>query len=96
MNFKKKLETVLSYIYGTGIALVVLIGALSVLGYIAAIIAGGSTAEAICTFIYKQLYPVLIYASSVFVLIGLVKMYISGQHALTSAKKKTADKQTAK
>lgn len=86
-NFKEKLEKVLSYIYGVGIGAALLIGTLSVIGYIIAIIAGGNIAEQICEFIYKGVYPKLIYASSVIVLIGLVKMYISGQHSLTASKK---------
>lgn len=87
-NIKEKIEKVLSYIYGVGIAVALLIGTLSVIGYVIAIIAGGTVAENICNFIYKGVYPKLIYASSVIVLIGLVKMYISGQHSLTAAKGK--------
>ncbi len=87
-NFRKELAYYLSYIYGTGIAVSLFIGALSFLGYVAAIIVGGDTAAEICTFIYKQVYPVIIYISSLSVLLGLVKMYLAGEKSLVPPKKK--------
>ena len=87
-EFRKKAANVLAYVYGTGIAIALFVGALSALGYLVAIIIGGETAAEICTFIYKQLYPVIIYLSSVTVLIGLVKMYVAGEKSLVPPKKK--------
>ena len=87
-NFREKTAKVLSYVYGTGIAIALFAGALSFLGYLAAIIIGGETAAEICSFIYKQCYPVIIYLSSVSVLIGLVKMYVAGEKSLVPPKKK--------
>ncbi len=87
-NFREKTAKILSYIYGTGIAVALFAGALSFLGYLAAIIIGGETATDICVFIYKKCYPVIIYISSVSVLIGLVKMYVAGEKSLVPPKKK--------
>lgn len=62
------------------------VGGLSFFGYFAALIAGGDTATQICTFIYKGLYPYLIKLSSVMILVGLIKMYLCGEIALSSKK----------
>ena len=91
---KKKLEkiaNVLNIIFGYGIMLALFLGGLSFFGYLAALIIGGDTAAAICTFIYKKAYPVLVYASSVLILLGLVVMYLRGEKALASEKKKKAE-----
>ena len=85
---RENIAKVLSYIYGIGIAVALFVGAFSFLGYIAALIIGGDIAANICHFIYKQLYPVIIYLSSVTVLLGLVKMYVAGEKSLVPPKKK--------
>lgn len=87
-NFREKTAKILSYIYAIGITVALFAGALSFLGYIAAMIIGGDTATDICTFIYKQIYPVIIYLSSCSVLVGLVKMYVAGEKSLVPPKKK--------
>ena len=87
-NFREKAAKVLSYIYAIGIAVALFAGALSFFGYVAAMIISGDTATDICTFIYKQIYPVIIYLSSCSVLIGLVKMYVAGEKSLVPPKKK--------
>ena len=87
-KFRENTAKVLSYIYGVGIAVALFVGAFSFFGYVAAIIIGGDTAAEICHFIYKQLYPIIIYLSSVTVLIGLVKMYVAGEKSLVPPPKK--------
>lgn len=87
-KFRETTATVLSYIFGIGIAVSLFAGALSVLGYIAALIIGGQTATDICNFIYKDFYPVIVYMSSVTILLGLVKMYVAGEKSLVPPKKK--------
>ena len=72
MNAKKFLGT----LYGLGIMLALFIGGLSFLGYIYALWAGGDTAAVICTFIYKSLYPELVYWTSWIVLLGIVRSYL--------------------
>lgn len=84
-ELRNKIATVLKYVYGIGIAVALFAGALTLIGYIVAFIVGGELATEICVFIYKKIYPVIIYISSVSVLIGLVKMYFAGEKALTSS-----------
>ena len=86
-NVRAKIATVMSYIYGTGIALALFFGAFTFLGYLAAIIIGGQTATDICVFIYKKIYPILFTFSSAVVLFGLAKMYVAGEKALVPKKK---------
>ena len=86
-KFRETLAKALSYVYGIGIAVSLFTGALSVLGYIAALIIGGETAAEISRFIYKDFYPVIIYLSSISILLGLVKMYVAGEKSLVPPKK---------
>ena len=83
----KKISDVCKLIFGYGIMIVLFAGGLTFLGYVAALIIGGDTAAAICTWIYKSFVPVMIYASTVLILFGLVTMYIAGEKALTPGKK---------
>lgn len=87
-NFREKLAKVLSYVYAIGIAVSLFAGALSVIGYVVAMIFGGDTAAAICKFIYKDFYPIIIYIASVSILVGLVKMYVAGEKSLVPPKRK--------
>ena len=90
-----KIANGLNIVYGYGIMLALFLGGLSFFGYLVALIVGGDTAVVICNFIYKTAYPVLVYASSVLILLGLVFMYLRGEKALASEKKnkaKNADK----
>ncbi len=74
MNAKKFLGKV----YGWGIMLALFVGGLSFLGYLYAFWAGGDTAAAICIFIYKSVYPELVYWTSWIVLLGIVRSYLKG------------------
>lgn len=80
----KKLSAVLKTIFGYGIMITLFAGGLTFFGYVAALIIGGETATAICTFIYKSFLPVVVYASTIMILLGLVAMYLNGEMALTS------------
>lgn len=83
----KKISDVFKLIFGYGIMIVLFVGGLTFFGYIAALIIGGETATNICTWIYKSLIPVVIYASTILILFGLITMYIAGEKALTPEKK---------
>ena len=83
----KKIAGVFKLIYGYGIMIVLFAGGLTFFGYLAALIIGGETATAICTWIYKSFVPVMIYASTVLILFGLLTMYLAGEKALTPGKK---------
>lgn len=83
----KKISDKMKLIFGYSIMINLLIGGLTALGYIAAIIIGGDGAAATSDFIYNKIFTVLIYATSVTVLFGLLAMYIGGEYALKSEKK---------
>ncbi len=84
----KKISNVLKTIFGYGIMICLFTGGLTFFGYVAALFIGGGTATAICVFIYKTIIPWIIYCSTIMVLLGLVSMYLAGEMALTSNKKK--------
>ncbi len=87
-EFIKKLSSVIKTVFGYGIMICLFAGGLTFFGYLAALIIGGSVAASICTIIYNTIFPVIIYASSVLVLLGLLAMYLNGETALTVKKKK--------
>ena len=88
----KKISAVLKTIFGCGIMICLFAGGLTFFGYMAALIIGGETATAICTVIYKTIIPYIIKGSTFLILLGLVAMYLNGEMALTTAKKKTDKK----
>ena len=83
----KKIANVCKLIFGYGIMIALFVGGLTFFGYVAALIIGGDTAAAICTFLYKTVIPVIIYLAVIMVLLGLVAMYLNGEVALTPEKK---------
>ena len=85
----KKLSAILRTVFGYGIMLCLFAGGMTFFGYLAALFIGGETATAICVFIYKTSIPVIIRASTILVLLGLVVMYLNGEVALTANKKET-------
>ena len=82
----KKIAGVFKMIFGYGIMIVLFAGGLTFFGYVAALIIGGETATAICTWIYKTFVPVMIYTSTILILFGLLTMYLAGEKALTPDK----------
>ena len=89
-EFCKKLSAILKTVFGYGIMICLFAGGLSFFGYLAALCIGGETAAAICVFIYKGIIPYIIKISTIMVLLGLVAMYLNGEMALTSNKKKAS------
>mgnify|MGYP006873174151 FL=1 len=83
----KKVSDVFKLIFGYGIMIVLFAGGLTFFGYVIALIIGGETATNICTWIYKSFIPVIIYASTILILFGLLTMYLAGEKALTPGKK---------
>lgn len=70
-------------IFGYGIMATLLTGGLTFFGFLAALVIGGEAAAAICAVITKKVFPVIIYATNVLILLGLFTMYLSGEKALT-------------
>ena len=86
----KKVSDVCKLIFGYGIMIVLFAGGLTFFGYVAALIIGGETATAMCTWIYKTFIPIIIYASTILILFGLVTMYMAGEKALVPDRKHAA------
>lgn len=85
-----KISDVIRVIFGWGITISLFAGGLTFFGFIAALIIGGPTATAICLFISGKIIPVIIYISTISVVLGIIAMYLKGEVALTSNKKKAA------
>lgn len=93
MKFKEfcgKISDAIRVIFGYGITISLFAGGLTFFGFIAALIIGGDVATAICLFISKKIIPVIIYISTISVVLGIIAMYLKGEVALTSNKKKAA------
>ncbi len=86
---KDKIIKVLTKIWAIGSFILLFSGGLTFLGYMAAIIIGGDTGSAIITFLYNKFFSVIIYINSIFIIIGLIKMELSGEKALTFSSKKS-------
>ena len=84
----KKISDVCKIVFGYGIMIVLFAGGLTFFGYVVAMIVGGDAAAEICNVMYKKIIPVIVYASTCLVLFGLATMYLAGEKALTSSKKK--------
>lgn len=83
---KEKICNVLQFIFGWGIFISLFVGGLTFIAYLVALIIGGDLAQNICYIVYKKIIPILIYISTVSVVIGLMKMYINGEVALSTKK----------
>ena len=59
-----KIADIIEIVFGYGMMLSLFFGGISFLGYLVALIVGGEAGTAICTFIYKTFYPILIYRNS--------------------------------
>ena len=85
----KKVSEICKVMFGYGILICLFSGGLTLFGYVAALIIGGDVAATICFVIYKKIIPVIIYASTIMVMFGLITMYLAGEQALTSNKSKS-------
>ena len=83
----KKIADVCKLIFGYGIMIVLFAGGLTFFGYLAALIIGGETATAMCNWIYKSMIPIVIKASTILILFGLLTMYLAGEKALVPGRK---------
>ena len=84
----KNISDVMKLVFGYGIMITLLVGGITFIGYLVALVIGGDTAALICKIIYKNIIPIMIYSTTILVLFGLVTMYIAGEKALTPSKRK--------
>lgn len=83
----RKISDVCKLIFGWGIMIVLFAGGLTFFGYVAALIIGGKPAEAICSWLNNSFIPIIVYATTIMILFGLLTMYLAGEKALTPGKK---------
>ena len=86
-----KIADVLRTVFGYGILTALFAGGLTFFGFVVALIIGGDTATLICRVIYKEIFPIIVYGTTIMVLMGLLIMYLSGETALTVQKKKKSN-----
>ncbi len=79
----RKIAETLQVVFGYGIMLCLFAGGFTFFGYLVALVVGGDTAVAICDFIYKDFFPVVIKISNIMVILGLLIMYMKGEVSLT-------------
>ena len=79
----KKITNVLLTIFSVGILLSVFCAALTLIGYVIAMIIGGEIATKICYTLLKVIMPWIIKATSVFAGFGLIGMYLSKVRGLS-------------
>ena len=87
-TLREKILQVLRFVFGCSVAVTLLGGGLTMLGYVAALIIGGDTAAKICDITYKQIWPVIIMTANITIVLGLIAMYINGDKALSPSEKK--------
>ena len=83
----KRISAIMKIVFGYGIMVCLFVGGLTFFGYLTALIIGGETAAAICEFIYNKFIPVLVYCTTVLVMLGLAAMYMNGEMALAGKRK---------
>lgn len=79
----KKISQIILWIFGISITLCLLAGALALVGFLVAFCIGGETAAAICLFVHKTYFPVVIKVTTLSAGIGLLGMYLSKMQALS-------------
>ena len=87
----KKISDIILKIFAIGVLLCLFAGALSLVGYVAALFIGGETATAMCVFIHKTYFPWVIKFTSVFTGLGLIGMYLTKKKALTVSTEKAEE-----
>lgn len=82
-NTLLKISAMIKKYFGYGIMACLFLGGFTFFGYCIALIVGGDVAVTICDVIYNKMVPVIIYATNILVVLGLVAMYFAGEKALT-------------
>ena len=83
-KMKLKMSAVITKIFGISTFILLFAGGLTAFGYIAAFVIGGDTGMNLTVFLHKKVFKVLIYASSLTVILGWWKMELAGERVMTS------------
>lgn len=84
----EKLIKVLKKIFAVGVLSTLFAGGITFFGYAVALAIGGEAAAELCRIILKVYFPWVIKATSVFIGLGLVSMYLGKQSSLVMTEKK--------
>lgn len=79
----KRVGSIFLKIFAVGVLVALFSGALAGLGYMAALLMGGTAATELCMFIYNCFLPMVIRVCSVSVAFGLAGMYLKKMNALS-------------
>lgn len=79
----KKISSIVLTIFSVGVLVGLFSGAVAFVGYVVALLIGGSVATEMCAFIYNDFFPVVIRICSISVGFGLIGMYINKMKALS-------------
>ena len=79
----KNISKVLLTFFSVGVLVTLFAGALAFVGYLIALLIGGTFAQALCEFIYLHFFPLVIRICSISVALGLLGMYMEKKKALT-------------
>ena len=89
---REKIYSILNKIYATLLFVSFFAGLLPIVPFAIALIVGGSTGEAISTFLYNDYYPWVIAAASVSVAFGWVALYfLKGNKSQKEEKNKVSE-----
>ncbi len=91
---KNKILKILTKIWAIVSLFLLFTGGLTVIGYIAALIIGAQEGAALIDFLYNKVFSVLIYTNSILIIVGLIKMELAGEKALTISSNKGKNKET--
>ncbi len=72
------MASVLEWIVGSAFGVCLFVGGLGFIGYVIAFCVGGESATALCTWLYKSFYPILIKIGTISTLITFVMLYLRG------------------
>lgn len=87
-----KISSVLEKIVGIAFGVCLFAGALGFIGYMVALCIGGEQATALCTWIYKSYYPVLIKIGTIATLATFLMIYLKGDAKWVNPFKRRKDK----
>ena len=80
---REKIYNALTKAYGLIMTISFFAGFLPIIPFIVALIIGGETATAICTFLYNEYYVWVIAGASIAIVIGVVAMYVGKKEGLS-------------
>lgn len=89
---KKKIEKALQSVFAYGMGIMMIVVLFVAIGYIIAFIVGCPNSETICGFMGKYILPVVYVTTIVLCIVGVIDMYLRGEHVFLLGTLPTRDK----